>query len=644
MKRIFFYVFTFCISYGLLSQNEMEDRYYFHSNIDKGDLLTVSQNEDGTLKVVSRENNLETNIYSEYKVFELQKAFPNTKDSLLKTVYNIVTNRVELLGSLQYNFPKKYTRIDQYYPNEGPYYPNDYGATSPVKNLGTTSALYDLDLIKAPQAWGITKGSKKVVIGISDARIDSMHQDFGGRISNYIKYSNSSNGLTCAHGSNVAGIAVARMDNAVGRPGICAECDVVATSYGSFKQIEELVEAGAKVINTSWVLCHMGTYHENIEARINEFYDDGIIIVAAAGNTNDCKRNGVVLHDNGYPASFEKVISVTGVFSEFSAPSENIFIGKEGTEATAYLKDRHAREFSVDKDQNITAKYVQWVMRYNPSIDISAPARTYLIGHELCGYDFVVGGATSAAAPYITGVLGLIWSVNYCLSSYEAESILKLSSEDIEVLPGNERFIGGLGSGRVDAYRAVKMARETKALFGNLEIENRDFYRFNFKIENAPYNITLRNQTFRDSSTVDFKARNSIVLKPNTALRPDKLGFMKLSIDPDIPTEECFPKPPKQYVDIYKKRDTSDSLESDIKFEVAYKKEEKAIYIRPLINDKKSNENYFVQVLNSSNKIIKSEQFKYPEAGSIKLNIPSGQVIVVKISFRHKNENHSLKI
>ena len=164
-----------------------------------------------------------------------------------------------------------------------------------------------------------------------------------------------------------------------------------------------------------------------------------------------------------------------------------------------------------------------------------------------------MGGVTSGAAPFVTGVIGLIWSENYCLSAYEAETILKLSAEEIESLEGNERYKGKLGAGRVNAYRAVKMARETKELFGNVEISNRDMSRYHYRLENAPYNITVKNQTFRDSASVRFKARNAIYLKPGTTLRPDKTSTMTFRIDPTTSTGECFPEPPKIYDRIYKK-------------------------------------------------------------------------------------------
>lgn len=537
----------------VVAQTEEKEHFYFQLNIENGENFNISKNSQGTVTIVNPNNLAETKIYAAYTIFNFAKAFQNSFNEVLATVYNIETDNVALISNLKHTFPDKYSRIDQFYPNEKPYYPNDYGETSPVENLGVKERLDDLDLLEMPKAWGITKGSKKVVIGISDSRIDSTDAEFKGQISKYIQYYNHKKGIGCLHGSNVAAIAGARANNGYGRPGICPDCDFIGNGYGSFKYVEDLIEAGARIINASWVVCTMGPYQENIETRINELYEDGIIIVAAAGNGKGCNKDGYDPDDYGYPAAFEKVIAVTGVYVTQDFETAKTEIDKNNREVYKYLKDRHGGKLTYYKGDLIDP-YHKWGLQANNSIDICGPAYTYLHGNFLCSGEVIMGGVTSGAAPFISGVLGLILSENYCLSAYEAESILKLSSEEIENLEGNTQFIGKLGAGRVNAYRAVKMARETKEIFGNVEVSNRDLYRYHYRLENAPYVITVKNQTFRDSASVRFKARNAIYLKSGTHLKPDKTSRMTFKIDPTTPTGECFPKAPKAYERIYKKR------------------------------------------------------------------------------------------
>lgn len=550
-KTICFLLFFSSILYA---QQEVPEHFYFQMNIKNGAALKASKNSKGFITITNPDSSKETEIYGSYRVYTFEKAFLKSKRELLQDVYTIETDDVALISQLKHNFPDKYTRIDQFYPNEKPYYPNDYGETSPVANLGIKENLDDLDLLEMPKAWGITKGNKKVVIGISDSRVDSTDAEFIGRVSKYLEYQKSTSGIGCLHGSNVAAIAGAKADNGYGRPGICSGCDMISTRYGSFRYIEDLVDAGARVINTSWVLCNMGPYHENIEERINELYEDGIIIVAAAGNGKGCNKDGFNPDDYGYPAAFEKVIAVTGIFVTNTLEDAKLEKDKNGREVLKYIRDRHANKLVYNNKGELEDPYSNWGLQSNNSIDITAPAYTYLHGNYLCSGDIVMGGVTSGAAPFISGVLGLIWSENYCLSAYEAETILKLSSEEIENLSGNTQFKGKLGAGRVNAYRAVKMARESKELFGTLEVSNRNMYRYHYRLENAPYNILVKNQTFRDSASVSFTARNAIYLKPGTRLAPDKTSKMEFKIDPTTPTEECFPKPPKAYERVYKKK------------------------------------------------------------------------------------------
>lgn len=549
MKTKLYILLFFVLWVGHSQENIEEDveRIYFHVNISDAQTLKVKKKRNNTLIITNKTNQKETDIYASYKIFRFEKSYPNTQRDLLKTVYTISTDNPELLGELKASFPEKYTRIGQFFTTENAYYPNDYGTTSPVENLGAKHPAFDLDMIMAPEAWGITRGDKKVVVGISDSKVDSLDPDFANRVSNYITYSKNYRGIGCAHGTSVAATAVATMNNGYGRPGICGECDIVVNRYGNFKHIEELVAAGAKVINTSWALCKMGgAYKDNIQERIKEMYDDGIIIVAGAGNGADCNKDGVRLGDSLYPASFDRVLSISGVYTINREPSDQVW-EYEGRNLTKQVRDRRAGYFYVEDDGGITPMKVDVGVQMNKAVDLVAPREGYLLGHDICGEEAIYGGASSNAAPVVTGIIGLMWSVNYCLSSYEIESILKLTSKDVENLSGNEPYKGLMGAGRVNAYRAVKMSQEMKNPEETVYIANRDFYRFEFVLSSAQNNIEIKNQVFREEATVDFKAKNQITLKAGTHLKPNKKGFIKLSIDPTIAPKECEPTPPKKY-------------------------------------------------------------------------------------------------
>jgi hypothetical protein len=151
------------------------------------------------------------------------------------------------------------------------------------------------------------------------------------------------------------------------------------------------------------------------------------------------------------------------------------------------------------------------------------------------------------AAPYVTGTIGLMWSANYCLSSYEIETILKLTSVSVENLPGNTPYKGMLGAGRLNTYGAVNMAHKMATENSNIVIKDRDFYRFDFNLTSAPNIITIKNQTFRDAAQVHFKAKNGILLKPGTHLKPNENGVILLKSDPSITIKNCEVQAVKEY-------------------------------------------------------------------------------------------------
>lgn len=533
---------------GTFAQETPAEKTVFHYlvTLTHPESLSIQKSENGILEIKNPLNNRETRLFSENSVLVFQPLFPNTKKEHLKKIYRVSTTSNTLLGKLQNENPVLYTHIEPYTPLPNTYYPNDYGTTSPVENHGGPYPLTGLDLINAPGAWAITTGDNKVVIGISDGKVDSTNTDLVGRVSNYLKYFNNTKGTVCYHGTGIAGIIGAKMDNSFGIPGICSNCDLITTGYGRFDYIQELVEAGAKVVNASWSLCGFGTYHQNVQERINEYYDEGILIVAAAGNGSKCNPNLKDYASNyTYPASFKNVISVTTVYAACGHYEDCVIQDEQYGEIHYKLKDRHVRRQRKTKTGFIPINS-KFATQHNLSVDLAAPAETFSIGRAACGEgEKEFTGLSSASAAFVTGVIGLIWSTNYCLTSVEVESILKLTSEDIENLPGNEPFKMKLGAGRVDAYRAVKMADAMQQKKGVVTVSNRDFYRFNFELFTSTYQIQIQNQTFRDSSTVDFKARKRIQLKPGTRLVPDRNGFVKLSIDPGLPTEECFPTPVK---------------------------------------------------------------------------------------------------
>ena len=169
----------------------------------------------------------------------------------------------------------------------------------------------------------------------------------------------------------------------------------------------------------------------------------------------------------------------------------------------------------------------------NERVDICAPSHgvdAYL------GFNTVLnnGSGTSGAAPHVTGTVGLMLTLNNCLTPDEVEDILQLSSKNIEANPYNSYFIGRIGAGKLETGDAVEFVYEMMNENGNAVIDGQDFYRFNFDLQQINNKLTISNQQFRDANTSNFVAKNEIDLLNDVDFKPNGLGFVDLKIDNGI--------------------------------------------------------------------------------------------------------------
>lgn len=275
---------------------------------------------------------------------------------------------------------------------------------------------YALDMMDTYEGWTITQGSSDVRVAIIDTGIDINHIEFDGLISdlsyNSFTIETGINAVidTHGHGTMVAGIIAAHKNNQAGIAGIASNVELMIIkandeSEGVFQDsaiIEGIYYAtdhGADIINLS-----LGNSTKNIqmEIAVNYAYNQGVIVVAAAGN------DGV---DNPlYPAAFERSISVS----------------------------------SVDSRQSF-ADY----SNYGETVDISAPGSDIVTTVINNGYGTVSG--TSFATPQITGVIALM------LSHFEnptIEEIIQrlLKSTKDQGTPGKDIYYG---EGLVNTYHAL---------------------------------------------------------------------------------------------------------------------------------------------------------------------------------------------
>ncbi|MBS2970724.1 S8 family serine peptidase [Metabacillus sp. KIGAM252] len=242
--------------------------------------------------------------------------------------------------------------------------------------------------IHAPKAWDRSLGNG-VLVAVIDGGMDVYHKDLRGNLAGtYNAVTNNSHISADDHGTHVAGIIAASMDNDVGGTGIAPNASILAIdcfsgdgaySSDAVEAIYYAVSHGAKIINMS---LGGSNYSLSYNEAIQYAYRNGVLVVAAAGNESTSAPT--------YPASYPNVISVSSTTSYNTLSS-----------------------FS----------------NYGTTIDIAAPGS--LIYSTLPGNDFGKMSGTSMAAPVVSGAAALIWSADPSLTNEQVARRLYETADDL---------------------------------------------------------------------------------------------------------------------------------------------------------------------------------------------------------------------
>lgn len=294
-------------------------------------------------------------------------------------------------------------------------------------------------------AWDINPGDTNVVIGVSDAGFSIAHtdlvtqikynyddpingfdDDFDGFTDNFrgwdfgMKDNNPDQTTATDHGTWVAGISSARVNNGFSISGVGYNCKFlpikVATDGGAIIRGYEGIAYGANqscdIINVSWG--SVGSYSNYAQDVINyATYNCNSLVVAAAGNNNN---TGIF-----YPASYTNTLSVGSTM-----PGD-----KKWTT-------------SLTKGSN-----------WNYFVDVCAPSYQFKSTSPNNGSTTMWGG-TSFACPIISGVAALVKSEYPNYTALEVGERVRATCDDIYGIPENVPYVDLLGSGRVNALRALE--------------------------------------------------------------------------------------------------------------------------------------------------------------------------------------------
>jgi len=422
--KTFINIFMFLLTLNSYAQT-LQD-YYVVANPDKSiEPVQKTTLNDGSLALTFNQEELQT-FFSNVSVYKYEKAFPNAVSTYLQRVYIVsLTDDTYLESLINLNNVEYAELIHEGIPL---FEPNDPYYTAGGYEYGYTY----LKLVRADKAWDITKGNPNVLIGIVDSGFDPTHEDMLGQFAGFLGNVNT----TEPHGMYVAGLISPLTNNNKGIAGIGYNTRMYGAKGSSTQKAYELAQVpDVKVINASWTDgCTFSPINQKAYYEIRNIY--GVLVVAAAGNGSTCGGpNNYV-----YPAAYDYVLSVSSVGHTY--PIGHYLMYNQ--------KDVHQRYIDPMNPETNTHQH-------NNKVDMVAPGFDFWVPGLNNNYERVWHG-TSSSAPQVAAAAGLILSVNPNLSPDEVETILKNTTDDIYWIPYNFPYIGKLGTGRLNVFRAVKTA------------------------------------------------------------------------------------------------------------------------------------------------------------------------------------------
>ena len=305
--------------------------------------------------------------------------------------------------------------------NDGQSFKNAY-------ELPTVAAGKEDADVDAVEAWGVTTG-KDTRVAIIDSGVAIDHDDISSQVVERANFSDTvirpdhpEDYDKYGHGTHVAGIVAAEANNTYGVAGVCPDCTILdvkvlndngsGSSSAIAKGIEWAADNGAKVINMS---LGQRVSSRTLEIAVNNAWNRGVVIVAAAGNAGTQAKI--------YPGAYPNVIAV--------AATDN--------------KDVKA-SFST---------YGKWVDVAAPGVNVFStfPIHDFVLGtqngrHK--AYDIASG--TSMASPIVAAVAALAWSSHVGATNESVRANVETTA-DTENIDGEGTY---WKYGRVNANDAVR--------------------------------------------------------------------------------------------------------------------------------------------------------------------------------------------
>jgi len=265
-------------------------------------------------------------------------------------------------------------------------------------------------MVQAPSAWDASRG-KGINVAILDTGIDASHPDLAPNVKGAVSFvPGESPADGAGHGTHCAGTVAAAIHGS-GVVGVAPAASLynvkVLASNGSgnwswlIAGIDWCIKNRMKVLSMS---LGGGTAPVALETMCNTAFSNGLLLVAAAGNT------GPNMNTVGVPARYKRVIAVSAI---------------DGANGIAPFSSR------------------------GPEVELCAPGVNILSCKPGGGYQTMNG--TSMACPHVAGGAAVVWGSHRFATNVQIFNLLAHTADNLGV-PGWDPLFG---YGRLDVNQAA---------------------------------------------------------------------------------------------------------------------------------------------------------------------------------------------
>lgn len=342
-----------------------------------------------------------------------------------------------------------------------------------------------IEAVKVPSAWDCDDAMTSINVGIVDNGFDTNHEDL-----NLVVLNNDVNNAE-NHGTHVAGVIGATINNEIGISGIlkqnnlyCVDCYATSKQKKSNVAVSSLMDGivtcldnQCKVINMSSGIKFTSKDETAESAKESaryatiylfamlDSYDD-FIIVQSAGNGNKAGI-GVDAHKyNGYFASIDDEV-IQSVLDEFE--EKEVVLNRNITAED--VKNAYMIVGAVDSKKKKDNWQLSEFSNYGNSVTVCAPGVDVFSTIVTGGIDGNYGNmdGTSMAAPIVSGIAAMVWSVDPTMSSKQVQDYIADTATEI-VLNRNKKDNGTYYL--INAHEAVKQAISDLEKRGEVDQDN----------------------------------------------------------------------------------------------------------------------------------------------------------------------------